>query len=196
MVVDNYSSRKKFFLIVALFCLMFFFLFQVAYAKYKKTAESYTNADIAKWNILINNETIKNKTTLENDIIPVIVADTYVRNDVIAPGSIGYFDVVIDSTDSDVTFDYEILSQKYDNNTIKDIIITDYSINNGVTNEVSDNVVNGTIDHNTPTTSIRVFFQWNEATGLMDNREDTTAAWSDTANGKIKVVITLTQKRS
>jgi len=196
MVVDNYASRKKFFLIIALFCLMFIFLFQVAYAKYKKTAESYTNADIAKWNIKINDETIKNKTTLENDIIPVIDTNTYVKDNVIAPGSTGHFDVEIDATDSDVTFDYQILSQKYDGDTIKDMLITGYSINNGTTESVSDNVVEGTINHNTATTSIRVFFEWNEATGLMDNREDTEAAWSDTSNGKIKVVITLTQKRS
>ena len=102
------DTNKKRILVFILFCLVFVFLFQEAYAKYRKYASVQVDNTVAKWNIKINNELIGNKTTLTNHIIPTVVNNNYVKNDVLAPGSLGYFDVDIDATDADVSFTYEI----------------------------------------------------------------------------------------
>ena len=67
----------------------FTYLFQTAYAKYKKQIEGNTESTIAGWNIKVNNETINNKSVLTNYIIPVYDSNQYVKADVLAPGSKG-----------------------------------------------------------------------------------------------------------
>ena len=123
------DTNKKRILVFLLFCLVFIFLFQEAYAKYRKFATVQVDNTIAEWNIKINNEIIANKTTLTNHITPTIVANNYVNSNVLAPGSTGYFDVNIDATNADVSFTYEIGISKYNSYTIEDLNIYAYSVN-------------------------------------------------------------------
>ena len=93
------KKNDKIFIIVFIgivsFALMY--LFQASYAKYRRLATSQIDARIASWNILVNNESIANKTELTNSITPVIDANQYVKSGVIAPGTTGHFDIVIDA---------------------------------------------------------------------------------------------------
>ena len=189
------DTNKKRILVFILFCLVFVFLFQEAYAKYRKYASVQVDNTVAKWNIKINNELIGNKTTLTNHIIPTVVNNNYVKNDVLAPGSLGYFDVDIDATDADVSFTYEINVAKYDIYTIEDLTIyayydDDFSTSTSVTN----NIITGTIQHNTDSTKVRIYYKWlDDGTDVMNNQTDTTAAITGTSNADILATFHLTQ---
>ena len=195
--VENTSSKKKIlvFLLLFLICL---FLFQEAYAKYRKFATVNVNNTVANWNIKINNEDIRNKTTLTNNITPTINSNANVNDNVLAPGSSGYFDVTIDATNADVSFTYEITIDSLNASTIEDLDINSYAVNDFTnTQTISNGVVSGTITHNTPSTVVRVFFSWiDDGTDTMTNQDDTAAATSGTANADILVSFHLTQVSS
>lgn len=192
------DTNKKRILVFLLFCLVFIFLFQEAYAKYRKYASVQVDNTVAKWNIKINNELIGNKTTLTNKITPVIAESNFVKDDVLAPGSSGYFDVNIDATDADVTFTYEIGISKYDSYTINDLNIYAYAVDDfTTTNNVVNDTVTGTIQHNTASTTIRIYYNWlDDGTDTMNNQTDTNAAISGTSNADILVTFHLTQKKN
>ena len=191
------DMTKKRILVFILFCLVFIFLFQEAYAKYRKYASVQVDNTVAKWNIKINNELIGNKTTLTNHITPTITSSNYVKDNVLAPGSTGYFDIVIDATDADVSFTYDINISKYDMYTINDLKIYAYSVNDfSTTTSVTDGNVSGTIQHNTATTTIRIYFNWlDDGTDTMNNQTDTTVAVGGTANADVLATFHLTQVR-
>ena len=195
--VENTSSKKKIlvFLLLFLICL---FLFQEAYAKYRKFATVNVNNTVANWNIKINNEDIRNKTTLTNNITPTINSNANVNANVLAPGSSGYFDVTIDATNADVSFTYEITIDSLNASTIEDLDINSYAVNDFTNIQtISNGVVSGTITHNTPSTVVRVFFSWiDDGTDTMTNQDDTAAATSGTANADILVSFHLTQVSS
>ena len=192
------DTNKKRVLVFILFCLVFIFLFQEAYAKYRKFASVEVDNTVAKWNIKINNELIGNKTTLTNHITPTIDTSNYVKSDVLAPGSTGYFQVNIDASDADVSFTYEITADKYDSYTIDDLDIYAYAVNDFTTTyNVTNNTISGTIQHNTASTQIRIYYRWlDDGTDTMNNQTDTTAAVSGTANADILVTFHLTQIQS
>ena len=98
------------FIIVFIAILVFsgIYLFQSSLAKYRRQITSTLTATVASWNIKVNNEMIVNKTELDTDITPVINTSTYVKAGTIAPGTTGYFDLVINAEDVDVDFSYEI----------------------------------------------------------------------------------------
>lgn len=189
------DTNKKRILVFILFCLVFVFLFQEAYAKYRKYASVQVDNTVAKWNIKINNELIGNKTTLTNHIIPTVVNNNYVKSDVLAPGSLGYFDVDIDATDADVSFTYEINVAKYDIYTIEDLTIYAYSVDDFSTStSVTNNIITGTIQHNTASTKVRIYYKWlDDGTDVMNNQTDTTAAITGTSNADILATFHLTQ---
>lgn len=192
------DTRKKRILVFILLCLVFIFLFQEAYAKYRKYASVQVDNTVAKWNIKINNELIGNKTTLTNHITPTITSSNYVKENVLAPGSTGYFDVNIDATDADVNFTYDIDIAKYDTDTIDDLNIYAYAINDFTTTyNVSDGTIGGTIQHNTASTTIRIFFKWiDDGTDTMNNQADTNVALNNASNANILVTFHLTQTNS
>ena len=196
MIITFNEKFVKRLLVIILIVLMAIFLIQVTYAKYKKYAQGLVDNDIAKWNIKVNSEDIRNKTTLTSQIAPVFEGDAYTKSGVIAPGTSGYFDVVIDATNSDVSFDYEIEVDKADSNTISDLVITGFSNEPGEVVANTTNNVTGSIVHNTASTSVRVFIEWDDATGSMNNADDTQATTESIKNANVLVKLHLTQKRN
>ncbi|MBR6948646.1 MAG: hypothetical protein IKH54_00495 [Bacilli bacterium] len=194
---QNTSSKKKILIFLLLF-LVCLFLFQEAYAKYRKFATVNVNNTVARWNIKINNEDIGNKTTLTNNITPTINSNANVNANVLAPGSSGYFDVVIDATNADVSFTYEIGIGSLNASTIADLKIDSYAVNDfSNVQTISNGTVSGTITHNTASTTVRVFFSWiDDGTDTMNNQADTAAATGGTANADVLVTFHLTQVSS
>lgn len=168
------------FIIVVIICLIY--LFQSSYAKYRKQINANINSSIASWNIKINDEYINNKSTLTNDIQTTFLGDNYTKEGVLAPGSEGYFDIIIDATNTDVSFNYTIHCIVSTASDITDLITTGYIINPSSTNTTKityDNTtgISGSVTHNTSQETIRIYIKWNEdATSTMDNTADTTTA--------------------
>src|SRR5574344_2167018 len=96
-----------FFLIIGLGLLV-----QDTYAKYREHINGTTSADLARWNIIVNDETINNKETLNANIIPVLPGNAYIAPNILAPGATGYYDILMNPPATDVTFSYTLSASK------------------------------------------------------------------------------------
>ena len=79
-----------------------------SFALFESEKEIVTNTDIGKWKILVNDESINNTTNFSVSNVHVS-GDANVRANYFAPGTSGYFDIVIDPDDTDVSIYYEIV---------------------------------------------------------------------------------------
>lgn len=179
------TTRKKDlkFLIVFLIILSFslLYLFQSSYAKYRKQIEGEVSANIASWRIKINNEDIANKKLLTNAIVPTFLETEHTAKNVIAPGSIGYYTLIIDTSNVDVSFEYSIFSDVSDKSSVTDLKTLSYVMNpdGGTATEISYDSAKGivgTVDKNTTSFSVKINLQWDDINGSMNNEQDTTAA--------------------
>ena len=193
-------KNDKIFIIIFIGIVSFslLYLFQASYAKYRRQVNANVQARIASWNIKVNTESIINKTELSSNIVPVIDTNQYVKANVIAPGTGGYFDITLDATNVDVDFTFEIESVVSDETPLTDLIFTKYVLNGNQYNYTTPGVITGNIAKNTANTSIRVYFKWNDdATNSMDNADDTAYATDAThENTEITVTIHFTQRNT
>ena len=184
------------FIIIVL--LAFLYLGVNTYSKYRKQVAAKGEATVARWLIKVNTEDIKGKTQLTNNITPVWDANSYVKDDLIAPGSTGYFEITIDATQVDVDFNYEIENLNDSTATLPDLIITSYQINGGTETTTTGNKITGEIAKNTNSTVIKAYIKWNDdpATQSMDNQADTTFAQQADTTADISLRLKFTQKTS
>ena len=191
------KNYKKFILLIILILilLLVFFLIQI-FAKYLTSASGDTSMNIARWNILVNDISIKENTDITNTLSPVFPGNENIAPDIIAPTAEGYFDLNFDFSDADVSFEYEITTTVDPNSSVKDLVVTGYSVDDGQKVELTNNssikdtiLLTDTIN----TTKIRVFVKWNDGDNAsMDNSQDTIA----TTSGKpalLKVNVSFTQ---
>ncbi|MBP5678883.1 MAG: hypothetical protein J6X28_03550 [Bacilli bacterium] len=174
------------------------YMFQSSYAKYRRQTETTVQARVASWNLKVNNEDISSSTTLTNSITPTIDSNPYVKAGTIAPGSSGYFDIIIDATNVDVDFTYTVTGEVDDDTPLEDLIIKNYKVNNGSTTAYNSTTgIVGDIPMNTSRTTIRMYFEWNDsATNTMDNQEDTAYAQEDDyIDTEVNITIHFEQKR-
>lgn len=184
------TFKRKIAIFVALLSLFYSVtLIQTTYAKYVSSAEANSNINIARWSITVNNQDVIQNSNFTNSLSPVFANNQYIKENVIAPTSEGYFDIIIDGTNADVSFKYAITLNPSNNNTIKDLKIVKYTINN-IDYTYSDNITD-IINYNdeNKTKSIRVFFMWDddENTQEMNNNEDTIATVNGNANYRVNI---------
>ena len=152
---------------------------------------------IQRWKIIVNNKDIRDNSSSSAIISPVFLGNDNVASDIIAPGSEGYFDLIIDANAADVSFKYKIDITTDENSAVKDIIAVKYKINNG--EEILFTGGNQTIEKsvlhsdNTDVINIRVYIKWNDGDGSeMDNIAD-TAATQNEVGAILKVNMNFTQ---
>ena len=180
------KNQKKLLLLLISFliCILVFFVIQI-YAKYLTTATGDASIKIANWNISINNLSIKNNTDISSAIVPVFPGNENIANNIIAPTAEGYFDLNFDFSGTDVSFKYEINTSVAENSSVKDLVTTGYSIDNGEKISFSNfnEPISETISLDSKITArkIRIYVLWNddEATSSMTNEEDTLSTSSD-----------------
>lgn len=172
------------------------------YAKYRDQINGNTSASMARWNIKVNSEEIKGKTELTNSINAYFPATTYTAAGVIAPGSQGYFDIVIDSSEVDVAFTYTIACSVSSETVIDDIRLLGYKLSptgvddmNGITT-ISGGSITGNVGVSTSSTTIRVFVEWFDGTGeTMDNQTDTETVLDNSTSIIMDVSMSFSQYR-
>ena len=153
------------------------------YARYVTTVSGNTNMTIARWNIVVNTVSIRSGMDLSNVIVPVFPGNENIAENVLAPTAEGYFDLVIDFSEVDVSFEYAISILSDEGNVVKDLIITGYSID-GATMQTftgSDKVITQPISYTddilegTTTRNVRVYIMWddNPETTTMNDAADT-----------------------
>ena len=192
------SLYKKFILFLAIIsAVLCIFIVVDTYAKYMTSAKQVTNIPIAKWNIKVNNVSIKNNQDLTSVISPVFPGTDHIASGIIAPTAEGYFDLDFDFTDADVSFSYNVSVSPNTNSSVTDLVVTGYSIDDatpiylsaGDATNITDNIYyNSGID----TRKIRVFIKWidDDTTATMDNSQDTAATLNATALLDVKIVFT------
>ena len=195
------ANKRKLLLLLALLCMFTCLYFvRTTYAKYLTTASGELEARIARWNIKVNNTTVRNNDVLTNGITPTFIQSAHIANNVIAPTSQGYFDLTIDATDVDVSFTYTVtINQRAAYSLLTDFNVTGYSTDGGTTiTTLATPTLSADILKNDTTRikTIRVYVEWVEGTGeTMDNAAD-TAVTNSYESVILDVALTFTQKAS
>lgn len=175
--------KKRLILLVVLSIILCLFFVQESLAKYITAADETANISIARWKILVNDEDIRDENTVNTVINPVFLGNDNIAENIIAPTSEGYFDLIIDAREADVSFKYKISMSVNKNSSVKDLVATKYVVNGGepITMDINNQTIENTVlyGNNNSTINIRVYIVWNDGDGsLMDNSADTFATTS------------------
>lgn len=162
-------------------------LMSTTYSRYVANATSNIEALFSKWQILVNEEDITANNSSSLTFTPVIMPNENVKANVVAPASKGYFDLVIDPTNVDVSFLY-LISLTIDNENIPDLkanyyafLPEDYKEEDELTlNPLTEQIITNNLyfnkeepDFQFEPFTIRIFFEWYEGTEEeMDDEAD------------------------
>lgn len=180
------KNYKKFILLITLILILTLILVLIQiFAKYLTSASGDATMTVARWNILVNDLSIKENTDISNTLAPVFPGNGNIADGIIAPTAEGYFDLNFDFSDADVSFKYEITTTVDENSSVKDLVTTGYSIDDGekivfdeLNSPITDTIL---LTDEIDTQKIRVYVKWNDdETATMDNKADTIATTSDT----------------
>ncbi|MDD5865979.1 MAG: hypothetical protein PUD07_05850 [bacterium] len=171
------------------------FFITESYAKYLTSTEGNAKMNVARWKIIVNNEDIKNNSSLTTQITPTFLGNDNIAENVIAPTSEGYFDLIIDATEADVSFKYNIDIEVDENSSVQDLKISKFVIDE---EEIipTDNTysIERQVLHkdNTQIIKIRVYIYWDDSeSASMDNTMDTQATIDN--NALLNVNLNFTQ---
>ena len=112
---------------------IFIFLFLIiitTYAKYITSQDTTAKARIAQWNIKLNDQNISDNMDFSELIELVYDENPNIAEDVIVPTSSGYFIVNIESTGTELPFEYEF-SLDVSESAVADYRITSYLLFDG-----------------------------------------------------------------
>ncbi|MDD4705600.1 MAG: hypothetical protein PHS24_00090 [Bacilli bacterium] len=181
---------KKIKILLLIICLITCLgLMSSTYSRYVASAQSDINAQFSKWQILVDSIDVTSNSQSSVNITPIIEENQFIASDTVAPSSKGYFDIIIDPTNVDVSFNYNINLSVLNEN-IPDLIISKYAIlpenyiegdtlefipilNNNITNSLLYN--NNEVGFTFNPFTIRIYFEWFEGTNeTMNDEADTT----------------------
>lgn len=189
---------KRITLLMACFSLLFTIVtINKTYAKYKTDISGESNINVARWRILVNNQDIRNNSDTKAIITPTLIENENIKEGVIAPTSVGYFDIIIDCSAADVSFSYEIGTAVNATSSVNDIVVTGYSIDDGEVIEIdNDSVISNNVYNkdNVNTISLRVYIKWDDSdTASMNNEADTAATKAENSLAKLDVSLSFKQ---
>lgn len=195
------SKYLEFVVSTILIILLLIFILSSTYARYRSTKEFELNSSVARWNIKLNGTNLSDTAADFSTIVtPVFPGNTNIAANVIAPKAEGYFDLVIDYSEVDVSFTYTFEIDSTDSKVV-DLVVYKYNIYNcdvtdtanasatpastttvasadlsktySITNDI-------TYDENLPAESkkmtIRAYVKWvDDGIATMDNAADTNS---------------------
>ena len=172
-------------------------------AKYITSKSSVADINIASWQILVNNTDVTSAATLSNVITPTFPGTNNIASGVIAPTAEGYFDILIDASNTDVSLAYEITTSPNQSSIVTDLVMSGYSIDSGarqavIPDENDEFKVTGSILYNSQDkdVSIRVYLKWEDNISLgatMPNSVDTATTQAQESVAKVNVNLKFTQ---
>ena len=190
-------SKKIFFILGCVILTITLIISVQTYAKYLTTASGDGNVSIAKWNISVNDLSIKNTSDISSTIQPYFPGNDNMAQGIVAPNAEGYFDLNLNFTNVDVSFDYTISVTPSELSIVKDLVATGYSIDDGeIVNFDTSTTITKNINFATKpaTQKVRVFIKWIEGSNAqMDNTADTQAAISTNPVALLNVAINFKQ---
>ncbi len=196
---------KTKFKVLIVFAILAFALSIVSntYSRYVAAAEESIDLALANWQILLNDEDITSSSSSVGSINPVILENENVANNKLAPSSVGYFDIDIDASFVEISFNYNIKINK--NEILNDLLITKYKIIAEGTDpeeaeyiNVVNNEINGVFDYSNEEAvksfKIRVFFEWFDDVNEESNDESDTEIIKNNNSLTLDATIKFTQK--
>lgn len=173
--------------IFAAILMCFFTVYQItsSYAKYITEVEGELQKNIGKWLVKVNNTNISTGTQVQNFQINQLQynSDSHVKQNKIAPGLIGYFDIEIDASETDVAVIYDVIldfSQMNISDSIKFSrlvrIENEEEVDTGII-RTGDNTYTGIIALGENATTIRkdilrIYIEWEEDNLGTNDEED------------------------
>ena len=172
------------------------------YSKYVTGTSGNASVRIARWNLIVNNQDIVNNNDFSSVIEPVFPGNSNISSGVIAPTAEGYFDIIIDGSNTDVSFSYTITTSDNANSAVSDLVLSGYSIDGGERQEVTstngqisitNSILYNDLDKDV---SLRIYFMWNDDGdngAEMDNDDDTDATKNTNNRALLNVNVTFVQ---
>ena len=192
---------KKIICLFIIFILLvsLFFLLGQTYAKYKTAMTGNAAITISRWDIKVNNQSIKNNSDISTKIQPVFPGNDNIASNIIAPTAEGYFDLAFNFKDVDVSFKYDINVSADESSAVSDLVATGYSIDGG--EKITFDDFNSPISEEFPLANkpekrtIRIYIMWNDDpdTSSMNNIDDTLSTMKSNSSAVLKVNIAFTQ---
>lgn len=178
------SSRRKYANFFLFYILMFIIIFvSYSFARYSIVATSNSTITIAKFNVKVNDTSIKKNEKFDLKLSSKVQKTT---DNKLAPGNNGYFEITIDPTGTEVSLEYQF-NLTFSNTGIG---VKGYSINDGNMVNNSNSTITGTI--NLPTTSkafeakdkvsIKIYCDWK-------NSADINASTVEQASVNVSAII-------
>ena len=197
------KNKKIYILLISIIIILLSIIIRNTVAKYITSKSSDANMNIARWKILINNQDVTSASTLNNVITPIFPGNNNIASGVIAPTAEGYFDIIIDATNTDVSLSYEITTSANEESIVQDLVLSGYSIDEGERQEIIEDEngnfkIQGDIRYNSQDKDItlRVYIKWNddqETGAIMNNQDDTETTTEEESVKKLNVNLKFTQ---
>lgn len=191
---ERYKSKSK--KRLSRFVLFYSFIsliliFYSSFARYTTITEGTQTAEIANWKIKINGTNISNNETLSK-IITLVPDSTNqtTKDNKIAPGKSGYFDIIINPEGTDVSIEYTITIGT--TNLPSGITLTNYEIvETSISQTLTDNIITGEIAladttqqlTSSDTKTIRIYWSWDENDTTIP---DETTSYNIMATAKVQ----------
>lgn len=173
--MKNSFSKKSFLILTIIWLIITFNLIKITYAKYVTDLDTATNISISSWNISVNNQDLLESNDISNVLKLELLENQYAKDDVIVPGSVAYFDLNINSVNTNVGFTVTVTPTINESSTLsKDFVILGYSIDGNDTITKLSNDISSfsyTVSKEAESTLIRVFITWED--GGTNSVEDT-----------------------
>ncbi len=192
--------EKKFIMLTLTLISLFTTLCMVneTYAKYVTSASVTSSTSIARWKILVNNDDVTLGTTSTNLITPTFPGTEDIAPNVLAPNTEGYFDILLDGSNTDVSFRYTITIGNNPNSPVTELVATKYIVDNDTENEITftgtSKQITGEINLNAQqrTKTFKVYVKWDDSLNIMTNAQD-TATTVGNQSGMIDVTVNVVQ---
>lgn len=206
--MEDIQDNIKRFQIIAFLLTMISLCFSIyvikdTYAKYITNTSGNAELQIARWKIIINDQDVEQNNSLTSAITPVFEGTNDIAANVIAPTAEGYFDLLIDASNTDVSFNYEITTSDNENSSVSDIVLSAYSLDDGAKQEIETDdgqlKLTGTVNRTDENKSfkIRVYLEWNDDPdngATMDNQADTSTTVDVDNKALVNVNVKFIQK--
>lgn len=186
-------KNKIIYIVCAIMIFISIYEIKNTYGLFESKKEIGVDKSVAKWNIYINDNNLNTTETFTIDNFTFQETDT-VAKDKIAPGILGWFDILIDARDTQVSIIYEItfdFTSLPSNITVEKIEeINGREIIKTGPNTYSNYITLEDINNNLKDT-IRVYIKWNN--DEENNENDTNIGIIKNNSIKIPVSITVSQ---
>lgn len=186
-------KNKIIYIVCAIMIFISIYEIKNTYGLFESKKEIDIDKSVAKWNIYINDNNLNTTETFTIDNFTFQETDT-VAKDKIAPGILGWFDILIDARDTqvsiiyEITFDFTSLSSNITVEKIEEI--NGRKIIKTGPNTYSNYITLDDINNNVKDT-IRVHIKWNN--DEENNENDTNIGIIKNNSIKIPVSITVSQ---